>query len=80
MGAEVYEPPRSARLLAVILGAISATPVYALMAFSVVLTLMGHIFKDQKIVAIGIALLFLSTALLLLGAYSSYQQHGPVDF
>jgi hypothetical protein len=63
----------------VILGAISATPIYALMAFSVVLTLMGHIFKDQKIVGIGIALLFLSTALLLIGAYSSYQDSGPID-
>ena len=62
-----------------ILGAISATPIYALMAFSVVLTLMGHIFKDQKIVGIGIALLFLSTALLILGAYSSYQDSGPID-
>jgi len=63
----------------VILGAISATPIYALMAFSVVLTLMGHIFKDQKIVGIGIALLFLSTALLLIGAYDSYQDSGPID-
>jgi hypothetical protein len=63
----------------VILGAISATPIYALMAFSVVLTLMGHIFKDQKIVGIGLALLFLSTALLLVGAYSSYQDSGPID-
>jgi hypothetical protein len=80
MGAQVYEDRRSASLAPVILGAISATPVYALMAFSVVLTLMGHIFKDQKIVAIGIALLFLSTALLILGAYGSYQQHGPLDF
>ena len=62
-----------------ILGAISATPIYALMAFSVVLTLMGHIFKDQKIVGIGIALLFLSTALLLIGAYDSYQDSGPID-
>jgi uncharacterized membrane protein YqhA len=80
MGQGVYEAGRSARLPGVILGAISATPVYALMAFSVVLTLMGHIFKDQKIVAIGIVLLFLSTALLLLGAYGSYQEHGPLSF
>ena len=62
-----------------ILGAVSATPIYALMAFSVVLTLMGHIFKDQKIVGIGLALLFLATALLILGAYDSYQDSGPID-
>jgi hypothetical protein len=80
MGAEVYEPAGSARLLAVILGAISATPVYALMAFSVVLTLMGHIFRDQRIVGIGLALLFLATALLIVGAYSSYNDGGRLDF
>jgi hypothetical protein len=60
----------------VILGAISAAPIYALMAFSVVLTLMGHIFKDQKIVAVGVFLLLLSTALVLVGAYGSYQDGG----
>ena len=48
-----------------ILGAISATPIYALMAFSVVLTLMGHVFKDQKIVGIGIALVFAGAACFL---------------
>ena len=80
MGDEVYEPPdlRGSRL--VILGAISATPVYALMAFGFVLAVMGHIFKDQRIVGLGIAILFLATALLILGAYHSYQDSGPLDF
>jgi hypothetical protein len=41
---------------------------------------MGHIFRDQRIVAIGIAILFIGTALLLLGAYQSYQDQGPLDF
>jgi hypothetical protein len=80
MGVGVYEPPdlRGSRL--VILGAIPATPVYALMAFGFVLAVMGHIFKDQRIVGIGIAILFLATALLILGAYQSYQDSGPLDF
>jgi hypothetical protein len=64
----------------VILGALSATPIYALMAFGFVLAVMGHIFRDQRIVGIGIAILFIATALLILGAYQSYQDHGPVEF
>ena len=58
------------------LAAIPATPVYALMAFSVVLTVMGHIFRDRKMVGIGIALLFAATILLFIGAYQGYQDHG----
>ena len=58
------------------LAAIPPTPVYALMAFSVALTVMGHIFRDQRIVGIGIVLLFAATALLLVGAYQSYGDHG----
>jgi hypothetical protein len=63
-----------------ILGALSAPPIYALMAFGFVLAVMGHIFRDQRIVGLGIAILFIATALLLLGAYQSYQDHGPLDF
>ncbi len=55
-----------------ILGAVSATPVVALMAFAVVLTLTGHVFRDQKIVAIGVGLLFLATALIMFGAFADY--------
>jgi hypothetical protein len=64
----------------VILGALSAPPLYALMAFGFVLAVMGHIFRDQRIVGIGIAILFLATALLFLGAYQSYQDSGPLEF
>jgi ABC-type polysaccharide/polyol phosphate export permease len=63
-----------------ILGAIPATPVYAFMVFGVVLALMGHIFRDYRIVGIGLAVLFIATALLFLGAHQAYQDHGPVDF
>jgi ABC-type polysaccharide/polyol phosphate export permease len=62
------------------LGALSATPIYALMAFGFVLAVMGHIFRDYRIVAVGLAVLFLATALLFLGAYHSYQDSGPLDF
>ena len=62
------------------LGALSAPPIYALLAFGVVLALMGHIFQDRRIVAIGLFVLFLATALLFVGAHQSYQDHGPLDF
>jgi hypothetical protein len=61
-----------------LLGALTAPPIYALMAFGVVLAVMGHIFRDQRIVALGILILFVGTALLLLGAYQAYDEHGPV--
>jgi ABC-type polysaccharide/polyol phosphate export permease len=66
--------------LVLMLGALPATPVYALMAFGFVLAVMGHIFRDYRIVGVGIAVLFIATALLILGAYQAYQDHGPVDF
>jgi hypothetical protein len=59
-------------------GAISATPVYALMAFGVTLGVMGHILKDNKIVAIGLVILFAATALLFLGAQQAYQEQGAL--
>ena len=59
------------------LAAISPTAVYALMAFGFALAVMGHVFHDQRIVGIGIAILFLGTVLLLLGAYQAYDEHGP---
>lgn len=59
-----------------VLGSIPATPVYALMAFSVALTIMGHVFRDQRIVAVGVAMLFVATALLIFGAYQAYDEGG----
>jgi hypothetical protein len=78
MSEEVYEALGSRLVL--ILGALPATPIYALMVFGVVLTLMGHIFRDYRIVGIGLAVLFAATALLFLGAHQAYQDHGPVNF
>jgi ABC-type Na+ efflux pump permease subunit len=78
MGGEVYEAIRSRPVL--ILGALPATPIYALMVFGVVLALMGHIFHDYRIVGIGLAVLFIATALLFLGAHQAYEDSGPVNF
>jgi hypothetical protein len=78
MGGEVYEAIGSRPVL--ILAALPATPIYALMAFGVVLALMGHIFHDYRIVGIGLAVRFIATALLFLGAHQAYQDSGPVSF
>ena len=71
-------PPGASRTVprVLILADIGATPVYALMVFAVTLGVMGHLFRDQRIVGIGIALLFVATALLLLGAHQAYQSDG----
>lgn len=59
-----------------ILADLGSTPIYALMAFAVALGVMGHVFRDQRIVGVGIVLLFVATALLLLGAHQAYQSDG----
>jgi ABC-type Na+ efflux pump permease subunit len=78
MGGEVYEALGSRPVL--ILGALPSTPIYALMVFGVVLALMGHIFRDYRIVGIGLAVLFIATALLFLGAHQAYEDNGPLNF
>lgn len=55
-----------------VLADIPAAPVLAIMTFGLVITLAGHINKNYKIVAIGLAILFLATAAMIIGAYASY--------
>jgi hypothetical protein len=55
-----------------VLADIPAAPVLGLMTFALVITLMGHINKNYKTVGIGIAILFLATGAMILGAYVSY--------
>jgi len=58
-----------------ILGAadLSAAPVAALIAFGVIVGIAGHACGSRKTVVIGLAILFLATALLIVGAYVSFQ-------
>lgn len=53
--------------------AISAAPVLALMAFGVVVAIIGHAGKNMKVAALGIASLFLATGLMMLLGFASYQ-------
>ncbi len=55
-----------------VLADIPAAPVLGVMTFALVIILMGHINKNYKTVGIGIAVLFLATAAMIIGAYASY--------
>lgn len=67
-------------MLAAILGAsdLSATPVALLIAFGVFVGMVGHLAGSRRTVVVGIAILFIATALLLVGGYLAYQD-GAVD-
>ncbi len=61
-------------MVAGILGASgpSATPVALLIGFGVLVAIVGHLAGSRRTAAIGIAVLFIATALLIAGAYDSY--------
>lgn len=72
-GCGILAPVPSAFLSAVlVLADIPAAPVLGVMTFAIVLTLAGHINRNPKVVALGIAVLMLATAAMILGAYISY--------
>jgi hypothetical protein len=62
-------------VVATIIGAsdLSATPVALLIGFGVLVGLVGHLAGSRRTVVVGIAILFVATALLLVGGYSAYQ-------
>lgn len=49
-----------------------------LIAFGVLVGIAGHLAGSRKTVAVGIAILFVATALLMVGGYIAYQDD-PVD-
>ncbi len=58
-----------------ILGAsdLSATPVALLIGFGVVVAIAGHVARSRRTVVVGIAILFVATALLMVGGYIAYK-------
>ena len=60
-----------------ILADVPAAPVLGLMAFGVVVALVGHAVRDRRIVGLGLAALFAATALMIAGAFSAYQGDEP---
>lgn len=53
---------------------VSAAPVLGGMAMGVVIALVGHLVRSYRVVAVGVAILFLATALMLLGAFVAFKQ------
>jgi multisubunit Na+/H+ antiporter MnhC subunit len=51
---------------------ISAAPVIALIVVGVLIGIGGHMAHSRKVAAVGIAVLFVATALMLVGAYAAY--------
>ena len=51
---------------------VPAAPILGLMAFGVVVAIVGHIVRDRRIVGLGIAVLFVATALMILGAFVAF--------
>jgi hypothetical protein len=62
-----------------VLADIPAAPVLAVMTFALVITLGGHINKNYTVVGVGLAILFLATFAMILGAYLTYSDGGERD-
>jgi len=62
-------------VVATVIGAsdLSATPVALLIGFGVLVGIVGHLAGSRRTVVVGIAILFIATALLLVGGYMAYQ-------
>jgi hypothetical protein len=52
---------------------LSATPVALLIGFGVFVAVVGHLAGSRRTVGVGIAILFVATALLLVGGYIAYR-------
>jgi hypothetical protein len=53
----------------------SATPVALLMGLGVLVGIAGHLAGSRKTVVVGLAILFIATALLIVGAYASFSDN-----
>ena len=53
---------------------LSATPVALLIALGALVGIAGHLAGSRRTVVVGIAILFVATALLLAGGYLAFQE------
>lgn len=56
-----------------LLAALPLAPLYALLVAGLVVAIVGHLAGDRRIVAAGLGMLFVATALLFVGGYQSYR-------
>jgi hypothetical protein len=54
-----------------------ATPVLALMLAGIVIAVAGHIARDYRVVGVGLAVLFVATALMFVVGFAAYQGDEP---
>jgi hypothetical protein len=52
---------------------LSATPVALLIGFGVLVAIVGHLAGSRRTVVVGIVILFVATALLMVGGYLAFQ-------
>jgi hypothetical protein len=57
---------------------IPAAPVVVLMGFGVLIAIVGHASRSRGLTITGLALLFLATAAMVVGAFAAYQDD-PTD-
>ena len=50
-----------------------AAPVLLLMALGVLVAIAGHVIRSPRTVGAGVALLFVATALMILGGFAAYE-------
>ena len=60
-------------------GEIAAAPVVGVMAFGLIMAVVGHISKNNAVAGIGIAVLFLATAAMVLLAYLDFSAGESFD-
>jgi hypothetical protein len=73
----MLEPVLHAAVIAA--GEIPAAPVVGVMAFGLIMAVVGHISKNNAVAGLGIAVLFLATAAMVLLAYLDYSDGGSFD-
>lgn len=62
--------------LALSLGAVAYNPPLICMAAGALIAMAGHVIKFRRVVAFGIALIFIGTAIAFLTAYQDFRQQG----
>jgi hypothetical protein len=50
-----------------------ASPVLVLMALGILVAIAGHVIGNLRVVGLGVALVFLATALMILGGFAAYE-------
>ena len=60
-------------------GSIPAAPVVGVMAFGLVMAMVGHVSRNNRLVGTGIAVLFAATAAMVLLAFLDFQGGGSFD-